>query len=99
MASQPMGGARRANGGNWRVAMRRSLRRAGEMGSGLALAAASAFLALALASYHQTDPSMSTAAGGAVLNWMGASGAWTADLSLMLFGPVAVLLVPLLFVS
>ena len=99
MASQAIGGARRASGGNWRTAMRRSLRRAAEMGAAAVLFAATMFLALALASYHQTDPSMSTAAGGAVLNWMGASGAWIADLALMLFGPVAVLLVPLLFVS
>ena len=100
MASQAMGATRRAGGGNWRSAMRRSLRRAAEMGAGLALFAATIFLALALASYHQTDPSMSTAAGGGgVLNWMGEGGAWIADLALMLFGPVAVLLVPLLFVS
>jgi S-DNA-T family DNA segregation ATPase FtsK/SpoIIIE len=69
------------------------------MGAALLLFAATLFLALALISYHQTDPSSSTAAGGVVLNWMGASGAWVADLALLSFGPLAALLVPLLFVS
>lgn len=100
MASQPMGTARRASGAsNWRGALRRSLRRASEMGAALLLLAAMVFLALALATYHQTDASASTAAGGAVLNWMGVPGAWVADLVLLTFGPVAVLLLPLLFVS
>jgi len=100
MASQPIGTARRPSGGaNWRVVLRRSLRRAAEMGAALALFAATVFLSLALVSYHQTDPSSSTAAGGVVLNWMGLSGAWIADFTLMLFGPVAVMLVPLLYVS
>ncbi len=69
------------------------------MGAALLLFAAMAFLALALVSYHQTDPSSSTAAGGTVLNWMGAPGAWVADLALLGFGPVAVLLLPLLYVG
>ncbi|HEY6870012.1 MAG TPA: DNA translocase FtsK 4TM domain-containing protein, partial [Novosphingobium sp.] len=50
-------------------------------------------------SYHQTDPSGSTAAGGIPQNWMGGPGAWLADQALFLFGPVSALLVPLLFVS
>ncbi|MEY4160490.1 MAG: hypothetical protein RLZZ136_1111 [Pseudomonadota bacterium] len=69
------------------------------MGAALLLFAASGFLALALLTYHQTDPSSSTAAGGVVLNWMGAPGAWVADMALLSFGPLAALLVPLLFVS
>ena len=56
------------------------------------------FLALALASYRQTDPSPSTAAGGEIMNWMGAGGAWLAERALFLFGPVCVLLLPLLYV-
>ena len=86
-------------GGNWRGTLRRSVRRAAEMGAALLLYGAALFLTLALATYHQTDPSGSTAAGGQVLNWMGAPGAWAADQALFLFGLVAVLLVPLLFVS
>ncbi|MBC2664371.1 DNA translocase FtsK 4TM domain-containing protein [Novosphingobium flavum] len=103
MATQAIGqsGARRrASGGNWRTVLKRSLRRAGEMGAALLLFGAALFLTLALASYHQTDPSGSTAAAeGVVLNWMGAPGAWLADQALFLFGLISVLLVPLLLVS
>ena len=50
------------------------------------LGVATLFLGLALASYTQTDPSFSTAAGGEVANWMGAPGAYAADGALFLFG-------------
>jgi S-DNA-T family DNA segregation ATPase FtsK/SpoIIIE len=50
---------------------------------------------LALVSYSPTDPSLNTAAAGPVRNWVGAPGAWAADLLLSLFGPPAVLLLPL----
>ncbi len=101
MASQAIGAgaSRRAASASWRAVLRRSVRRALEMGGALLLFGAALFLALALGSYHQTDPSGSTAAGGVVLNWMGAPGAWAADQSLFLFGLVSVVLVPLLFVS
>lgn len=101
MASQalgPAGPARRPTGRSWRAVLRRSLRRASELGASLLLFGAALFLALALLSYHQTDPSGSTAAGGVPQNWMGVPGAWLADQALFLFGPVAALLVPLLFV-
>jgi len=78
--------------------MRRALRRSSELAGAVVLFAAMIFLALALVSYHQTDPSASTAAGGEVLNWMGPVGAWTSERALFLFGPVAVLLLPLLYV-
>ncbi|MFC3172942.1 DNA translocase FtsK 4TM domain-containing protein [Novosphingobium bradum] len=99
MASQaiPGAGARRpAPSGKWRLVLRRSVRRALELGGALLLLGAALFLALALASYHQTDPSASTAAGGEVLNWMGRPGAFVADQALFLFGPTAMLLVVLL---
>ncbi len=82
---------------DWRAAFRRSLRRAVQMGGALLLLAAMLFLALALLSYHQTDPSASTAAGDAVANWMGRPGAWAAERALFLFGLVSVLLLPLLY--
>ena len=84
----------------WRAGLRRSLRRIVQMaGAGLLLGAA-VFLALALASYTQTDPSPSTAADpGAVANWMGASGAWAADRVLLIFGLPGALLLPLLYAS
>ncbi len=83
---------------NWRAVLRRSLRRSTEIGGALLLFAGMIFLALALASYHQTDPSASTAAGGEVLNWMGPLGAFAAERALFLFGPVSVLFLPLLYV-
>jgi DNA segregation ATPase FtsK/SpoIIIE, S-DNA-T family len=84
----------------WRAGLRRSLRRIAQMtGAGLLLGAM-VFLALALASYTQTDPSPSTAADpGDVANWMGRAGAWTADRVLLVFGMPGVLLLPLLYVS
>ena len=83
---------------NWNALIRRALRRSLELGGACLLFAAMLFLAVALASYHQTDASSSTAAGGAVQNWMGPSGAWIADEALSLFGLVSVLLLPLLYV-
>ena len=91
-------GGRRAAKPDWRTVLRRSLRRSCELGGAIALFAAMVFLALALASYHQTDPSPSTAAGGEARNWMGAPGAWAADALLLVFGPVSVLFLPLLYV-
>ncbi len=69
------------------------------MAAALLLFGATIFLGVALATYHQTDPSLSTASGGLAQNWMGAPGAWAADLALLGFGPIAVLLLPLLFIS
>jgi S-DNA-T family DNA segregation ATPase FtsK/SpoIIIE len=99
MASRAVGtGSQRSASPDWRAVMRRSLRRASELGGAVALFAAMIFLAVALATYHQTDPSSSTAAGGEVRNWMGSVGAWAADAALLLFGPVSVLFLPLLYV-
>lgn len=82
---------------DWRAAFRRSLRRSLQLAGAAALLAGMLFLALALLSYHQTDPSVSTAAGGDVHNWMGVSGAWVAERALFLFGFISVLLVPMLY--
>jgi len=83
---------------DWRAVLRRALRRSSELAGAVVLFAAMLFLALALVSYRQTDPSASTAAGDEVLNWMGPLGAWTSERVLFLFGPVSVLLLPLLYV-
>ncbi len=82
---------------DWRAAFRRSLRRAVQLGGAMLLLASMVFLILSLASYHQTDPSTSTAAGDQVTNWMGPWGAWAAERALFYFGLVCVLLVPLLY--
>jgi len=84
----------------WRAGLRRSLRRIAQMTGAALLLGAAVFLALALASYTQTDPSPSTAADSAeVANWMGTAGAWVADRVLLVFGLPGVLLLPLLYVS
>ncbi len=84
---------------DWRAAFRRSLRRAAQMTGAVALFGSTIFLGLAIASYTQTDPSPSTAAGGTdIANWMGASGAWAAERVLFLFGWTAILLLPLMYV-
>jgi S-DNA-T family DNA segregation ATPase FtsK/SpoIIIE len=98
MATRPIAPGRRIAKPDWRAVLKRSLRRAGELSGALVLFAGMVFLALALVSYHQTDPSTSTAAGGDVQNWMGPTGAWTAERALFLFGPVSALFVPLLYV-
>jgi len=78
--------------------MRRSFVRAGQMTGAVLLFAATIFLALALVSYAQTDPSWSTAAGGPAANWMGPAGAFVADRALLGFGFASALFVPLLYV-
>ncbi|WP_285712181.1 FtsK/SpoIIIE family DNA translocase [Erythrobacter oryzae] len=84
----------------WRAGLRRSLRRIAQMTGAGVLLGMTVFLALALASYTQTDPSPSTAADtAAVANWMGRAGAWAADRVLLVFGLPGVLLLPLLYVS
>ena len=85
---------------DWKATFRRSLARAGEIAGAALFALAALFLALALASYSQTDPSGSTAASGEdIANWMGAPGAWASDKALGWFGLPAVLLLPLLYVA
>ncbi|WP_338467377.1 DNA translocase FtsK 4TM domain-containing protein [Novosphingobium sp. ZN18A2] len=85
-------------GADWRAVLRRSVRRSAELVGGSVLFLAAAFLALALVSYTQTDPSWNTAAGGPVQNWMGSAGAWTADMALFLFGIPGAALVPMLYI-
>jgi len=94
MASRAIGKAEPAD---WRATFRRSLRRALQLSGAGLLFAATLFLALALVSYHQTDPSASTAAGDQVANWMGRPGAWAAERALFLFGIASALFLPLLY--
>jgi S-DNA-T family DNA segregation ATPase FtsK/SpoIIIE len=107
MATKAFGGAiagaagsgRRVTARDWRAVAARGFRRSAEIGGGVLLLLAALFLVVALATYHQTDPSGSTAAGDDVHNWMGLPGAWAADIALTLFGPVSALIVPLLYVG
>ncbi|SMQ68771.1 DNA segregation ATPase FtsK/SpoIIIE, S-DNA-T family [Altererythrobacter xiamenensis] len=100
MATRAMSTRKTRGNTDWRAAFRRSMRRAAQMTGAVALFAAMIFLALALASYTQTDPSGSTAASGNdIRNWMGASGAWAADKVLGAFGITSVLFLPLLYIT
>ena len=98
MATRPVSAGQRGARVDWRAALKRSVRRSAEIAGSLLLLAGMVFLTLALVSYHQTDPSASTAAGGTVANWMGLAGAWAAERALFLFGPVSALFLPLLYV-
>jgi len=99
MATRAMS-TRKTTSADWRVGLRRSIRRAAQMTGAGVLLLTMLFLGLALASYTQTDPSPSTAANPEeVANWMGSWGAWVADRVLFLFGLPGVLLLPLLYIS
>ncbi|WP_299196211.1 DNA translocase FtsK 4TM domain-containing protein [uncultured Erythrobacter sp.] len=99
MATRAMS-TRKTSPADWRIGLRRSIRRAAQMTGAGVLLLATIFLGLALASYTQTDPSPSTAADPAqVANWMGSWGAWASDRVLFLFGLPGVLLLPLLYIS
>jgi len=97
-AITPVAGRRAGSTADWKAVLKRSLRRSAELIGALALLGAAVFIALALASYTQTDPSGSTASGSPVANWMGLSGAWVAERVLLVFGLPGMLSVPLLMV-
>ncbi|MFS0738009.1 DNA translocase FtsK 4TM domain-containing protein [Sphingomonas sp. 1P06PA] len=73
--------------------------RSGSILGALALLALALAIGFALASYHASDPSLNTAAGGPALNALGLPGAWLADLLFSLFGFGAVLLPPVALIA
>ncbi|NJC34827.1 S-DNA-T family DNA segregation ATPase FtsK/SpoIIIE [Sphingomonas jejuensis] len=81
----------------WRDAFRRGVARSGAMLAAIGIGLLALALIVALVSYRSSDPSLNTAAGGPVGNLLGSTGAWVADLLLLLFGPAVALMVPLLF--
>jgi S-DNA-T family DNA segregation ATPase FtsK/SpoIIIE len=80
----------------WRAGVKKGVRRSSTLIAGAAMIIGALLLAVALASYEPTDPSLNTAAAGPVTNWMGAPGAYASDLLLSLMGPPSALLLPLL---
>ena len=68
----------------------------GVMAAAAALCLIALALAAALLSYNEADPSFDTVTGAAPQNWMGAPGAWVANLLFQLFGLGAVLMVPVI---
>ncbi|WP_157216092.1 DNA translocase FtsK [Flavisphingomonas formosensis] len=92
-------GAMTAKGPAWQDTVKRGAVRSGALVGGVGLVILTVLIGLALASYHTSDPSLNTAAGGPARNWIGTPGAWAADLLLNLFGPPTALLLPILLVS
>ncbi|MDZ3833237.1 MAG: DNA translocase FtsK 4TM domain-containing protein [Sphingopyxis sp.] len=81
---------------DWRTVFRQSIARSLVIAAAVALGLFTLFLTLALLTYDGTDAAIHTAAGGEPSNWMGAAGAWFADLLLFIGGGAVVLLLPLL---
>jgi S-DNA-T family DNA segregation ATPase FtsK/SpoIIIE len=86
--------ATRAQPSLWRESVKAGAVRSGALIGALALFAATLAMATALATYRPGDSALNTQ-GGSVANWLGAPGAWFADLALTVFGPVAALLLPI----
>ena len=85
--------ATRAQPSLWRESVKAGAVRSGALIGACALFLGTLAMAAALASYHAGDRSLNTE-GGSVANWLGAPGAWFADLALTAFGPAAALLLP-----
>ena len=86
-----------AKGNDWRNVMRQTLARSGTLIGAVLLGLATLALALALITYHPSDPSFSTAAGGPAKNMLGGAGAWVADMLMQIWGPPIGLVTLLLF--
>ncbi len=79
--------------------IRTGARRSGTLAGAIGLYVGAALLAILLITYRPDDPAMNTASGGPARNWLGAPGAWTADILLAGFGPAIGLIVPLVLVA
>src|SRR3546814_20515569 len=67
---------------DWRTVFRQSIARSLVIAAAAALGLFTLFLTLAFLTHDGTDAAIHTAAGGNPANWMGAAGAWFADLGL-----------------
>ncbi len=83
---------------DWRNVMRQTLARSGTLIGAVLLGLATLALALALITYHPSDPSFSTAAGGPPKNMLGAGGAWISDMLMQAWGPPIALVLTLFLV-
>ncbi|WP_425326489.1 DNA translocase FtsK 4TM domain-containing protein [Sphingomonas lutea] len=99
MATVAARAPKRELGPDWRDALRDSLRRFAVRALGALLFAIGAAAAVALATHSQTDPSLTTAAGGTPANWLGLPGAYVSDALLLLFGLGSALFVPVLLLA
>src|SRR5262245_2148488 len=82
-------------GPDWRETLAASIRGFVRKTIGVALIGLSIALGVALITHSSTDPSLSTAAGGPPVNWLGSFGAYASDAMLFLFGPASALFLPL----
>ena len=99
MATAAERARKRDLGPDWREKLHDSVRLLAVRTIGTLLVAGSLALGVALATHDAVDPSFSTAAGGPPVNWVGSLGAYSSDLLLMLFGPAALLFLPVLAVA
>jgi S-DNA-T family DNA segregation ATPase FtsK/SpoIIIE len=99
MAATVAQSARQERLAQWRAGMRRGAQRTGALALGGGLIATAVLALASLVSYRTTDPSLNTAAAGPIGNWLGAPGAWAADLLLSLWGLPCALLLPLVFLA
>src|SRR5690242_8717503 len=84
---------------DWREALAGAVRRFAVRTWGAMLLLLSVAAAFALASHSPTDPSLSTAAGGPSVNWLGSPGAYFSDALLLHFGIGAALFLPVVAVA
>lgn len=87
--------ASRAQPALWRETVKAGAVRSGALIAAIALFVATLLMALALVSYHASDPALNTASGAYPANFVGPPGAWFADIALSLFGPAVALLLPI----
>tara|TARA_R110000782_G_scaffold78293_5_gene156108 strand:+ start:99025 stop:101346 length:2322 start_codon:yes stop_codon:yes gene_type:complete len=80
---------------DWRIMLKRSILRAVQLIGATGLGVLLLFLALALLSYHGSDPSMNTVSGSDPRNMMGLAGSYASDFLLWLLGLGVVMLLPL----
>jgi S-DNA-T family DNA segregation ATPase FtsK/SpoIIIE len=99
MATAAERARKRDLGPDWRDKLHDSVRLFVVRTVGTLLVGSSLALGVALATHNAVDPSFSTAAGGPPVNWVGSAGAYSSDLLLMLFGPAALLFLPVLAVA
>ncbi|HEX3422169.1 MAG TPA: DNA translocase FtsK 4TM domain-containing protein [Sphingomicrobium sp.] len=84
---------------DWREALATAVRRFAIRTWGAMLLVLSVASAVALATHSPTDPSLSTAAGGPPVNWLGSPGAYFSDALLLLFGIGSILFIPVIAVA
>jgi S-DNA-T family DNA segregation ATPase FtsK/SpoIIIE len=99
MATLATRAGKRELGPDWRDALRGAVRRFAVRAWGALLVAAGIAGAIALATHHATDPSLSTAAGGPPANWLGSFGSYLSDALLLLFGLGSVFFLPVIAIA